>query len=98
MTLTNIMDLMEKKIALSEDLITRKVDETLLVYKESSGDLYEFNETSEIVINMLDEEKEIKTIFEKLCDIYEGDKKEMQYDFLTLIEQLLELGVISVLL
>ncbi len=38
-------DFFKKKVRIAKSFITRKVDNTMLVYDEETGDMYELNET-----------------------------------------------------
>lgn len=83
-----------KKVRIAKSFITRKVDNTMLVYDEETGDMYELNETSEYILKRIKQNISLKEIYNELCDEYDGDTDIIMQDYLTLIFQLKENGII----
>lgn len=66
----------------------------MLVYDEETGDMYELNETSEYILKRIKQNISLKEIYNELCDEYDGDTDVIMQDYLTLIFQLKENGII----
>ena len=77
-------DFFNKKVRIAKSFITRKVDNTM----------YELNETSEYILKRIKQNISLKEIYNELCDEYDGDTDVIMQDYLTLIFQLKENGII----
>lgn len=82
---------LSKREEFKDEIVFRKVDNTLLGYDKTIGDLYEFNETAEIIINQIKEGKSLGEVYKFLCSEFEGDEEEILYDFNNMIQQLYDL-------
>ncbi len=87
---------LNQNVKIRDGLIMRKLDNTLLAYNENSGDMYEFNETSEFIVDKLKEEKSLKEIYELLCSGYEEERDVILHDYEVLIKQLIDLNVLLI--
>lgn len=56
--------------------------------------MYELNETSEYILKRIKQNISLKEIYNELCDEYDGDTDVIMQDYLTLIFQLKENGII----
>lgn len=90
------MDILMHKVILSSDLIMRKIDDTLLAYNEKTGDLFEFNETSEYILEKLKERFTLEEIYKQLCAEYDCDEATILHDFTVLVQQITDLGILII--
>lgn len=84
----------DKNMRLSQDLIMRKVDNTTIAYNERTGDMYEFNEISEEIIEKIKKNKSLREIYNELCIEYEGDPETILYDYKNLLMQIIDNGIL----
>lgn len=100
------MGSMEEKIKIdslycaSEDIVAREIEGELIIIPISSGigdaedDMYSFNETGQLIWELLNGENTVSQIIEQLDQKHEASENEIKDDVLGLLNELLKRGII----
>lgn len=90
----------ENIYSVSSDLISREIEDTLVIVPLDSGigkldeDIYALNGTGKAVWDLIDGENSLETIMQKLAEKYHSDPETIKEDVIELIADLLDKGII----
>ena len=84
-----------QKYSFSEDLMMRKLGETIMMYNPQNGDMYEMNETAAVLIDYLKEGYDGEQILNSICSEYDIDRNTVEEDLDPLVDRFLEIGLLK---
>lgn len=90
------MNLKEKSVSISEDTLTQKLGDGLVVMNLSTEHFYELDETGKRFWELLSEHREIDKVIHLLMQEYEVSEELLQKDMVRLLEDLIKNKLITV--
>jgi hypothetical protein len=82
-----------KKI--SDDLVSRKVDDDLLIVDQENGKIHQLNQTATFIWSLCDGKSSVEEIVKKSFENFDIDENQISKDVNTTLENLIELNLIE---
>jgi hypothetical protein len=82
-----------KKI--SDDLVSRKVDDDLLIVDQANGKIHQLNPTATFIWSLCDGKSSVEEIVKKSFENFDIDENQISKDVNTTLENLIELNLIE---
>ncbi len=91
------MDILKiKNYSISEDLILRNSENTLMVYNKECGDMYEINDVGRDIFEKLMSLKPISLILHELSEEYDVVVDDIIVDVTEFVLRMIDLGIITI--
>ena len=90
----NILDI--QNYTLNSNLITKKIDNIMMIYNKGNGDMYEINDVGGDILSCLQKHLSFKEILNYLLETYDVPREMAIEEMEEFLSRLIELGVLLI--